>query len=285
MDKNSGSLIRKESVRPGQNRMKPAWKAVWIDVDQTLLDFDLCAEVCLHQAFLEMNLPWKKDTFERFTLLNDTLWDLIEQERMTYEILKKIRFTLIFRELGIEPGKDADPDLMEARFHDLLHDCGIPVKGALEAVNVLSGQMPLFIATNGPQERQASRLEQAGFHGVFQEVLASDVLKASKPNAVFFQNALEETRRKLKIPDLQFSQILMIGDSFQADIMAAEKLGMQSIWFCKDGFNDTDRRNLAASEKDGRKIRTAFSWSEVMEQIAGEDIDRKTENMLSPAHS
>lgn len=251
--------VHEKQIRFENRPKKP--KALWIDIDQTLLDFDLCAQISLEQTFDAMGLEWKASYYPRFSKINDKLWDLIEQGRLDYETLKKIRFSLVLADLRL----DADPDEMERIFHDCLHDSDIPVDGALPAIQALAEKYPLFIATNGPCSRQSGRVAKAGLLDYFIDVFASDQMGAEKPDPQFFIHALERCQKDLADPDLTWDEMLLIGDSVRNDMSGAMKMGMQTIWFCKGG------RPAPAAVMDRLPDRICTDWQQAVSYLLDDE--------------
>ena len=71
-------------------------KAILIDIDNTLLDFQKGAKYTVGIAFNSVGLDYDDHCFEVFTEQNDKLWDRIERGELTREGLHKIRFYTIF---------------------------------------------------------------------------------------------------------------------------------------------------------------------------------------------
>ena len=86
-------------------------KAILLDVDNTLLDFNKCACTAMHDAARDFSLVLPENAFSTFRRINDGLWQQIEQQTLTTDELYRIRWALIFRELGI----DFDGPSFEAR--------------------------------------------------------------------------------------------------------------------------------------------------------------------------
>ena len=134
-------------------------KAVFLDVDNTLLDFDLCAVRVMRQCFEEFGLAFETSMYyDTFTRINNPLWEQIERGELTREELFRVRWTLIFRALGI----DFDGPTFEKRFLALLETTAVPVPGAPELVSYLQGKYTLCAASNAFYEQQIRRLTLAG---------------------------------------------------------------------------------------------------------------------------
>lgn len=234
-------------------------RAIWIDVDQTLLDFDLCAKSALIDVFAWKNLEWKEEYYPIFLVENAKLWDSIEEGKMTRDQLAKIRFSHMFEKWQIPFTPDAE---FEAYFSKHLHGYAHPIQGAKKALQTLvKYHYPLYIVSNGPAKGQRNRLEKAGMLDLFQDVFTSEELDYAKPNHLFFQRALEKVRCEQNDPTISPEQILVIGDSWKADISGSLNFGSQSIWF---------RRNRAFDpfkQPQDERVFEAMDWDEVIQII------------------
>ena len=78
-------------------------KAIFIDIDNTLLDFDAYVRESMSAGFARFGLrpyePWMYDIFVRE---NDKHWQSIERSELTFARLQEIRWNTVFRALGIE---------------------------------------------------------------------------------------------------------------------------------------------------------------------------------------
>ena len=72
-------------------------KAVFIDIDNTLLDFDAYVKDAMRTGFKKYGLPeYKEEMFDTFTTENAKLWHQIEDGTLTFNELIKIRWNKIF---------------------------------------------------------------------------------------------------------------------------------------------------------------------------------------------
>lgn len=230
-------------------------KALWIDVDQTLLDFDQCALQSMKQACQEMNVEFSPEFGETFFMINNGLWKQIEQGMLTHEQLKQIRFAKIFEALGIE---GPDPVEFEHAFRKYLHLSHEPMEGALEALDILSNKWPLFVITNGPLAEQSMRLEKAGMLDKFQDVYASSEMGAVKPSREFFEKAFALCQKE--VPGIEKDNVLVIGDSLDADITGALNFGLPVLWF----GSDPDKQKTA----DEMNLPYACGWDQALELLS-----------------
>ena len=205
-------------------------KAILIDVDNTLLDFDECVKAALRDGFAHFGLPpYREEMFPIFTRINNKLWHQIELGELTREELMKIRFDQVFEALGI----DFDGVTFEDYFRQYLFDSAIHVDGALDLLQYLAGKYTVCAASNGPYQQQIHRLKNGGMYPYMAHCFISEQVGAEKPSAAFFDRCFETMRRDQ--PDLQPAEVLMIGDSLTADMAGGIAYGMPTCWYSRDG--------------------------------------------------
>ena len=190
-------------------------KAVFLDVDNTLLDFDKCGAAAMRQGFEE------RMYFDTFNHLNDPLWEQIERGELTREELFAIRWNIVFDKLGIK----SDGPAFEKRFHDILLSTAVPVDGAVELAAYLHEKYTVCVASNAFYHQQVKRLKLAGIAPYIDHYFISELLGADKPSKAFFDAALAS------LPGIQPDECIMVGDSLTADVAGGANAGMQTIWF------------------------------------------------------
>lgn len=201
-------------------------KAVLIDIDNTLLDFNKCAEKSIEMAFNKYGLKFNEKVFPVFKKINDGLWLDIEKNIITREILHDIRFNKVFGALGIE----FDGHIIEKEFLKNLALTAFAVDGAVEITKYLSQKYVLCTASNAFYNQQVNRLTMAGIYPYISKMFISERIGFSKPNAEFFDACING------LNGIDKSQIIMIGDSLTADIYGAKRYGLRTIWFNKEGI-------------------------------------------------
>ena len=195
-------------------------KAIFIDIDGTLLDFEACVEESMRLGLIERGVDYKAEMLETFHRINNGLWRDLEQGKLTFEKLLEIRWATVFAELGIE----LDGPEFERYFRARLHESAIPMAGSYEMLGYLSGKYRLFAASNGPDEQQKKRLEKADMLKYFEEVFTSGKIGAEKPSADFFTYCFE------KSGDVKPEESVMLGDSLTSDMKGGNAFGMETIW-------------------------------------------------------
>lgn len=196
-------------------------KAVLVDIDNTLLDFNACARLSMKTAFEKNGLDYNDQTFSVFSSVNNGLWQDVEKKLITIDELHKIRFNKIFVPLGI----DYDGWLVEKEFLKALKSAAIPVDGALELVKYLSSKYVFCTASNAPTEQQLGRLTVSGILPYVNHAFISGQIGFNKPDKRFF-DACFNTLAPI-VPE----ECVMIGDSLSADISGASAYGIKTVWF------------------------------------------------------
>lgn len=198
-------------------------KAVLIDIDNTLLDFDAYVKESMKEGFKKFDLGTYEDyMYQVFERINTRMWQEIERGELTYDELLKSRWNRIFAELDIS----FDGTIFETYFKDCLFNSAIPVEGSLEILEYLSKRYILCAASNGPYEQQVNRLKRGNLFSYFSKLFISEKIGVSKPSEKFFSHCLNELGNNIRP-----SEVIMIGDSLTSDITGAIQSGLKTCFF------------------------------------------------------
>ena len=195
-------------------------RTVFIDIDDTLLDFGACAKEAMMAAFASCSLEYHDDYYACFLAENERLWQMIERGELTVEELHHKRWQGIFELLGI----DYDGINFERLFVDNLHRAHVRMKGAKELLGYLSGRYALFAASNALYQEQVERLTLAELIAYFDGVYTSELAGIAKPDRRFFDYCCLQSG---SVPQ----ECVMIGDSYSSDVLGARAAGIRMIWF------------------------------------------------------
>ena len=205
-------------------------KALLIDIDDTILDFDAYVRDAMKNGFAEFGLgEYTEERYNTFERVNSGLWHSIEKGELTFQELTQMRWNKVFEALGI----DFDGVRFEKYFRGFLFNSGIPINGAGDVLEYLHRKYILCTASNGPYEQQINRLRVADFYKYFKYNFISESVGASKPSETFFSHCLST----LGIPP---HEVMMIGDSPTSDMQGAYQSGIRTCYF--------DRKNKALPE-------------------------------------
>ncbi len=199
------------------------YRHLFFDLDNTLWDFSRNSWFALQNALEKHSLdPAHFSAFYQvYNRHNDALWELYRQNGITKEELSRGRFDRTLEELGI---RGIDGLELNQTYLSLMplqtHLC----EGAMEVVENLARRYQLHIITNGFSEVQYKKLTNSGLAPYFKKVFVSEEIKSPKPSPGIFRYALKSCNARKK-------ESLMIGDSWEIDILGAMKVGIDQVHY------------------------------------------------------
>ena len=199
-------------------------KDVFFDLDHTLWDFDKNSMLAFKRVFVKFKIEVEFDDFIKiYEPINLAYWKKYREERVTKEALRRGRLIDSFKEFNKEYPVHFIDDMAEAYIDELPLDNHL-FDGTLHILDYLTEKYQLHIITNGFEEVQYKKLKNSGIFHYFSTVTTSEEVGLKKPNPLVFEKAMEKANAN---PYLS----VMIGDSFEADILGADNLGMNTIFY------------------------------------------------------
>ena len=210
-------------------------KLIFIDIDNTLLDFDECVKQAMETGLKKYGLKrYESYMFDVFTKTNNKLWNDIEQGKLNIADLENLRWNSIFDEIGVV----FDGREFEKYFRGFLFESAIPISGAHELLAYLKSKYILCAASNGPYEQQIHRLELANMKNYFSHIFVSEKIGAAKPSEIFFKKAFEILNNNSG-EHFAAEDSINIGDSLSSDIVGGKQYGIKTCFFTKGkSFNE-----------------------------------------------
>ena len=207
------------------------YKHVFFDLDRTLWDFDAAAEVAFERIYEKYNLkslgiPSAHDFHMVYHPLNEQLWVLYRENKITKDDLNRSRFLKPLEHYGIHNIALAD-HLSEDYMYCSPRVVRL-VPGAMELLGYLKPKYHLHLITNGFQEVQDTKLSLSGMKPFFETLTVSEEIGVKKPNPEFFYYALRKANAK---PE----ESIVIGDEMAVDIDGARFAGIDQIFFNAKG--------------------------------------------------
>ena len=202
-------------------------KHIFFDLDHTLWDFEKNSQEALFEIYTELNLDKYTPSFDRFIKkyreINQRYWNLYRQNKVTKEQVRKGRFvdTVAFFKIS---EKETLAEILSHKYITLSPTKTNLFPGTHQTLKKLSKKYPLHIITNGFTEVQHTKLEKSNLQSYFKTVVCSEETNFKKPHKNVFNFALNKANALAK-------HSLMVGDSLEADVLGAKKIGMKSIWF------------------------------------------------------
>lgn len=204
--------------------MNKTLKHVFFDLDHTLWDFDRNSALAFERVFrlheIDIPLPQFLEVYEP---INFAYWKKYREERVTKQELRRGRLVDAFQAFDVTFPINIIDNLAEAYIHELPGDNHL-LPGAKEILEYLSEKYTLHIITNGFTEVQNIKLSNSDIAHYFMSVTASEEVGVKKPNSKVFRRALEKAKTT---PE----ESIMIGDTFEADILGAQAVGMDTLFY------------------------------------------------------
>ena len=123
---------------------------------------------------------------------------------------------------------------MSIDYIDHLSDNNNLIPGSIEILDYLENKYNMHIITNGFKEVQKKKLEKSNIIKYFKTITISEEVGFKKPNSIIFDYALKKA-------NAASSNSLMIGDSYQADVLGGLSFGMNAILFNFHKINVEDK--------------------------------------------
>ena len=201
-------------------------KYVMLDIDDTLLDFNKSAVGAVKDMFEAEGYSYSDKVMEVYHKIGDPLWRAVERKELTGKELREKRWGLIFKELGLE----CDSLQMEDKYHSHLSNHWHVIDGADVLLKYLkSRNYTVCIASNSYYNQQTKRMKGAGLSEFIDHYFVSQQIGFEKPRIEFFDACF----KALSNPPKQ--EIIMIGDSLDADVGGGINAGIKTCWFNRKG--------------------------------------------------
>ncbi len=223
------STASRHSFRLQHSELK--YKHVFFDLDRTLWNFDAAAEVAFERIYDKYNLkslgiPSAHEFHEVYHPLNEQLWVLYRENRITKDDLNRSRFLKPLEHYGIHDVELADHLSVDYMFYSPRIVRLVP--GAMELLEYLKPKYHLHLITNGFQEVQDTKLSLSGMKPFFETLTVSEEVGVKKPDPEFFFYALRKANAKSE-------ESIVIGDEMAVDIDGARAAGIDQVFFNAKG--------------------------------------------------
>ena len=197
---------------------------IFFDLDHTLWDFEKNSGLAFNEIFIELNFPFSLDVFLKFyNPINHAQWKLYRENKITQEDLRFNRLNKTFEKLNYSASIGLIDKISE-QYITYLSTFPHLFEGAIELLEALKSRFRLHIITNGFDKVQQFKIENSGIESFFEFVFTAEKVGFKKPHPEIFIQSLKTVNTTAEAS-------IMIGDSFEADILGALNQGMQAIHF------------------------------------------------------
>lgn len=195
-------------------------RAVFLDVDDTLVDYQHAATTAFHEALgpdADYGLFVGLDHYERF-LQGDLDFQQARDERMT-----------AFLRASGRPDDDAVE--LEARRYALLSNHYVLFDDALPCLAALRERgMRIGLITNNEAAHQRAKIASVGLDRLVDAIVISGELRIAKPDVRIFAHACAQL-------EVAPHEALHIGDNPYADALGALDAGLRAAWLDRSGVH------------------------------------------------
>ena len=204
-----------------------SYKVLFLDLDNTILDFNKAEENAIKRVLKKYDLPCDKEACEVYSRINRSFWERFEKKEIKREEIFEGRFKTLLSCFNEERNTKAIAD----DYCRFLSEGYFTVDGAIDILSYLKNRgYYLCATTNGAASTQYSRIENSGTKPFFDEIFVSEETGFQKPERQYFDFVLKN------IPEKDRSQVLIIGDSQSSDILGGINSGIDTCWFNPDGL-------------------------------------------------
>ncbi len=203
------------------------YKHLFFDLDNTLYDFNTNAYIAMKEAFKEVGLfemlPSFDDFFLQYEVINEELWSLYREKNISKDNLRIERFRRSLDLFKITPEIPyTEIDDLYLKIMSTQTNLFPETKEILEELK--KRNYKLHIITNGFREVQKDKINNTGLSQFITNVFISEEIKSPKPSKEIFEWSIKSSNAKKK-------ESLMIGDSWESDIIGAKKFGIDQVFF------------------------------------------------------
>jgi putative hydrolase of the HAD superfamily len=202
----------------------PVLRGVLFDLDDTLFDHRHGARAalqCVHAA----HAPFLATPFEDFERAHAEHLEALHLQVLAGAIDIDAARVERFRRLFLQAGDAGEAAATAAA---LYRESYIAVRqavaGAHELLAALRPRVRIAVVSNNLLAEQQQKMAQCGLMPLVDALVVSEDVGFTKPDRRIFQVALD--RLELDAPE-----VVMVGDSWPADVMGATHAGIAAVWF------------------------------------------------------
>ncbi len=222
---------------------------ILFDADDTLFDFQKCANKCFTKTCVEFGFPKEKISYPVYRDINQKLWDLYSLSKIEKSVILVRRFEEYGERFGL---KFNSSDFFKSYEEKLAHTVFLfsDTKCTLEYLKKRA--IKIYLITNGVKFVQRTRLSLSGIEEFFDGVFISDEIGHAKPSKEYFEFVRQN------IPSFDVNKALIVGDSLISDIQLGINNGIDTCLI--------SRRKKSSSTLPTYKIKSLDELKEIIKE-------------------
>lgn len=215
-----------------ESRATQPW--VWVDLDDTLIDFRANSRRALEEIYAEAGLdryfPTVEEWVEVYEKHNTRLWEQYSRAEVTKDYLRLHRMLDVLSEAvsgNVTEREEALARRLDVDYLDALARQKQLIPGAIELLESIRSQgCKVGVLSNGFSQVQHRKILAAGLEPYIDLVVLSDDIGVNKPDVRIYRHAMERAGE----PDVEMHA--MIGDNVATDVSGAVNAGWPLVlWF------------------------------------------------------
>jgi putative hydrolase of the HAD superfamily len=201
-------------------------RAIFFDLDDTLVDDTISLEQCAEQSARELaggRGPSPVDLADAYVDAAIEFWTQLGPGSPKPESgeIRPAMWRNALARFGISD--DALAEKLADRFDELRVERVELFPDALPLLNALRGKYRMAIITNGYAETHEQKIARLELERFFDCIVLAGDLEMVKPDPAIFAHAM-------KLLDVGPDESVMVGDRYDRDIEGAHAAGMRAVW-------------------------------------------------------
>lgn len=205
-------------------------KAVFLDVDDTLVDYQRAAQAAFAAAVGSL------DRYDEFNQLDH--YHRFLNGELDFQSARELRMAAFLELVGREADGARAAEFERVRYEGLSHhytlfDDALPCLEQLRERDLLVG-----VITNNESVHQRAKLAAVGLDQLVDAIVISDEFGVPKPDRRIFAHACE-------LLGVRADEAVHVGDNATADAEGAHAAGLRALWLDRAGVRDDRTRGYA----------------------------------------
>jgi putative hydrolase of the HAD superfamily len=206
-------------------------KAVLFDLDDTLFDHQYSSRSGVAALMLHYNSLGQVslDELEQLhtALLNELHIEVL-RGKATIDDMRAERFRRIF----LHYGEQISPAIIQEAvmlYREAYKNARRAISGVVPLLQTLQSRAHIAVVTNNILIEQQEKLRVCGLTPLVDTLVVSEEVGSIKPEPAIFEITLQRI-------GCRAHEAIMIGDSWKADVLGAQGVGIRPIWFNRSGL-------------------------------------------------
>lgn len=208
------------------------YKNIFFDLDDTIWDFSANSKESLkdlfHKYHFNDNFNSFDDFFNTYEKINSELWQEYRIGNISKETLSARRFQFAS---DAKKKQEITPFILNAEYLATNTQKTKTIDDAKKVLTYLKNKYTINIISDGFFEVQVVKLRTSNLSSFISNIITAEEVGYLKPKKQLFEFALDTCCASIE-------DSIMIGDSFENDIVGAKNTGMDQIFFNRNNLSN-----------------------------------------------